>query len=560
MVNIPGYQVISKIYEGSKTIIYSGIRLNDGISVLLKFLKSEFPDLEDIAKLKKEYELNEQINSNNIVKTYNIEYYEKMPVLILEYFEGNSLDKLLNTSKKLNLMDFLKIAIEISQGLIDIHNSNIIHKTIIPNHIIVNMQDKIAKLTGFENSSLFLEEVNTIDKIMELETIVNYISPEQTGRMNSPIDYRTDFYSLGVVFYEMLTGFLPCSAEDNLGIIHCHLAVQPISPYENDSNIPQAVSDIVMKLMEKMPQNRYQSAFSLKSDLEKCKESLESTGFIEYFKIGERDILDVFQIPDKLYGREHEIKILKSAFQRISVYSKETIMISGYSGVGKSELVNKFRNSIKNQPGYFISGKFDQFGHDIPYSALIYSFNDLIKQILSENKEQVEKWKNKLLNALGANGQIIIDVIPEVEKIIGIQEQAIEVSPEQTKNRFIKVFKDFVKTFCELEHPLVIFWDDLQWADLSSLKLMESLMSDVDIKNVLFIGAYRYNEVDETHPLRLILNNIQKNNVLVNTIFLKPLKLNYVQQLISETFHCDFKESISLAKLGLEKTGGNPFF
>jgi diguanylate cyclase (GGDEF)-like protein len=559
MVNIPGYQIGSKIYEGSKTIIYNGIRLKDGVSVLLKFLYTEYPDLNDLDKLKKQYMINQRIHSNNIIKIYSIEYYEKAPILILEYFEGDSLNNILKASKKLKLMDFLEIAIEISQGLIDIHNNNIIHKTIIPSHIIVNMKNKIAKLTGFENSTLFSEEINSLDKITELETILNYISPEQTGRINGSIDYRTDFYSLGVVFYEMLTGFLPFNAEDNSGMIHCHLAVHPTSPFEKDSNIPQVISDIVMKLMEKMPDNRYQSAISLKWDLEKCKKLLESTGSIANFKIAERDISDVFEIPDKIYGREQEINLLKSAFEQINMTQKEIIMISGYSGVGKSELVNKFRASIKNQPGYFVSGKFDQFCHDIP-SALIYSFNDLIKQILSENKEQVEIWKNKLLNALGSNGQVIIDVVPEVEKLIGKQKQAIEVSPQETKNRFYKVFKDFVKTFCELEHPLTIFWDDLQWADLSSLKLMETLISDFEIRNILFIGAYRYNEVNELHPLRLTINNIQNNNILINTIFLKPLKSIYIQQFISDTFHCNTAEAISLSEISMEKTDGNPFF
>lgn len=559
MVNIPGYQIGSKIYEGNKTIIYNGIRLNDGISVLLKFLYADYPDLNDIDKLKKQYILNQQIHSNNIIKIYSIEYYEKTPILILEYFGGESLNNIFNSSKKIKLIDFLEIAVEISQGLIDIHNNNIIHKTIIPSHIIVNMKDKIAKLTGFENSTLFSEGINSLDKITELETMLNYISPEQTGRMNSSIDYRTDFYSLGVVFYELLTGFLPFKAEDNSGMIHCHLAVKPIAPVEMDSNIPQAISDIIMKLMEKMPDNRYQSAVSLKWDLEKCKNLLEITGSISNFEIAKRDISSVFEIPDKLYGRDQEIKLLKSAFKQINLTQKEIIMISGYSGVGKSELVNKFKTSIKNQPGYFISGKFDQFCNDIP-SALIYSFNDLIRQILSENKEQVESWKRKLLNALGANGQVIIDIVPEVEKLIGKQKQAIEVSPQETKNRFYKVFKDFVKTFCELEHPLIIFWDDLQWADLSSLKLMETLISDFEIKNILFIGAYRYNEVDELHPLRLTINTIQNNNILVNTIFLKPLKSVYITQFISDTFHCNVEEAAALSKISMKKTDGNPFF
>ncbi|WP_160689285.1 diguanylate cyclase [Clostridium sp. C2-6-12] len=559
MVNIPGYQINSKIYEGNKTIIYNGIRLNDGVSVLLKFLYAEYPDLNDIDKVKKQYILNQQIQSKNIVKIYNIEYYEKTPVLILEYFDGVSLNNILNTFEKMKPMDFLKIAIELSQGLIDIHYNNIIHKTIIPSHIIVNKKNNIVKFTGFENSTLFSNKINILDKITDLESIIGYISPEQTGRMNSSIDYRTDFYSLGVVFYEMLTGSLPFDAEDNLGMIHCHLAVHPISPFEKDPNIPQVISNIIMKLMEKMPDNRYQSAVSLKWDLEKCKNLLEGTGSITNFKIAERDISDVFEIPDKLYGREQEIKLLKSAFKQINITQKETILISGYSGVGKSELVNKFKTSIKNKPSYFISGKFDQFYHDIP-SALIYSFSDLINQILSENKEQIKNWRNKLLNSLGSNGQVIIDVVPQVEKLIGKQKQALELSPQETKNRFYKVFKDFVKTFCESDHPLVIFWDDLQWADLSSLKLMETLISDFEIKNILFIGAYRYNEVDELHPLRLTINNIQNNNVLVNTIFLKPLKAVYIQQFISETFHCNINEVISLSEITMKKTDGNPFF
>jgi len=560
MVHIPCYNVVQKIYEGKKTIIYSGVRLNDGIPVLLKLLYAEYPNLYDVARLKKEYELNQRIHSNNVVKIYSIEHYEKTPVLILEDFGGESLQKILNISKKFNLIDFFKIAIKLSQALLDIYNSNIIHKAINPNNIIINMENGIIKLTNFGSASLFSKEINTIDTMMELETTLDYISPEQTGRMNRAIDYRTDFYSLGVLFYKMLTGFLPFNAKDKLGIIHCHLAVQPISPYEIDAAIPKVISDIVMKLMEKMADNRYQSALGLKWDLQKCMDALETAGLIANFKIGQRDISDVFEIPDKLYGRDQEITALKSAFQRINGNTKEAIMVTGYSGIGKSQLVNTIRSSIKKQPGYFISGKFDQFEHDIPYSALIYSFKDLVHQILSENKERVETWKQKLLDALGSNSQIIINVIPEVEKIIGKQQEVIEVPAEETKNRFFKVFKDFVRTFCELQHPLVIFWDDLQWADLSSLKLIEVLMSDFEINNILLIGAYRDNEVYEMHPLRLTLSNIQKENVIVNTIFLKPLDLIYIKQLVAETFHCDLEESNSLAELSQQKTEGNPFF
>lgn len=560
MIHIPCYNVEKKIYEGKKTIIYSGIRLSDGIPVLLKLLYAEYPNLYDVEKLKAEYKLSKKIHSNNVVKIYSIENYEKTPVLILEDFGGESLHKILNTFKKFNLMDFLEIAIKLSQALIDIYNSNIIHKAINPNNIIINIENGIVKLTDFGTSSFFSKEVNTMNRMTELENSLDYISPEQTGRMNRVIDYRTDFYSLGILFYKMLIGFLPFQAKDKLGIIHCHLAVKPMSPYEIDPQIPKAISDIVMKLMEKMPENRYQSAMGLKFDLQKCVDALKKTGSIVNFQIGQRDISDTFKIPDKLYGREKEIKELKSAFQRIGTNLKEAIMITGYSGSGKSQLVSKIRSSLKKQSGYFISGKFDQFEHDIPYSALVYSFRDLVHQILSENKERVEVWKKKLLDSLGSNGQIIINVIPEIERIIGKQPEVIEVSAEETKNRFFKVFKDFIRTFCELHHPLIIFLDDLQWADLPSLKLIEVLMSDSEIRNMLLIGTYRDNEVCEMHPLKLLLNNIQKKNVTINTIFLRPLKLIYINQLVAETFHCDLKKSHSLAELSQQKTEGNPFF
>ncbi|NMM61768.1 diguanylate cyclase [Clostridium sp. P21] len=560
MINIAGYELEKKIYEGNKTIIYSGIRLNDGMPVLLKFLCAEYPNLCDVIKLKNEYELNEKIHSDNIIKIYSMENYEKIPSLVLENFHGRFLREILNKFKRFNLMNFLMIAIKLAQALIDAHNSNIIHKAINPDNIIINMKTKTVKLTGFESASFFSQELSDVNAMNDLENTLEYISPEQTGKTKSKIDYRTDFYSLGIIFYEMLTGFLPFQANDKLSMVHCHLAVQPVPPYENNTDIPKVISDIVMKLIEKMPEKRYQSAIGLKRDLQKCNELFENTGSVAYFKIGEKDFSEAFKIPDKLYGREKEIKILKAAFQRINKNPMEIVMITGYSGVGKSQLVNMVQGSVKEQFGYFISGKFDQFEHDIPYSALIHSFKDLVQQILGEDREQIELWKNKLLASLGLNGQVIINVIPEVEFIIGKQPKVIEVSPEEAKNRFLKVFKDFVRTFCEAQHPLIIFLDDLQWADLSCLKLIELLIDDSQINNLLFIGAYRDNEVHENHPLKLTLDKIKSKNILVNTIFLKPLELINVQHLITETFHCDLKEAKLLAELSHQKTEGNPFF
>ena len=269
MFRVPGYEVWQKIYEGQKIVIYNGIRLNDGVPVFLNFLISEYPDLSDVTKLKNEYELNQKIHSDNVIEVYNMENYEKTPVLILEDFGGETLFEILDKNKKFSLMDFLDIAIQLSQALIDIYDSKIIHKVICPNNIMINMESKIVKLVDFANASFFSQEQYTIDIPADWKNMINFISPEQTGRMNGKIDYRTDFYSLGITFYQMLTGSLPFKADDTLGLIHCHLAIQPIYPHESNSDIPKAISNIVMKLVEKMPENRYQSAICLKLDLEK---------------------------------------------------------------------------------------------------------------------------------------------------------------------------------------------------------------------------------------------------------------------------------------------------
>jgi len=481
MIKVSGYEVKEKVYEGKINVLYRGIKLEDQTSVLFKFIASNYPDLSDISILHHEYEVNQMINSTNIVKIYSIEEYDKTPILILEDFFGESLASRLNSVKKIQLLEFLSTGIKLSQAINDIHSANIIHKDINPKNIIVNMEKGIVKITDFGISTLLSKELKNIGKVEYMEGTINYISPEQTGRMNRPLDYRTDFYSLGITFYEMLTGFLPFQAVDELGLIHCHLAMTPMSPHEVDQKIPKVVSDIVMKLIEKMAENRYQSMLVLKSDLKKCIELIQKNGSIEYFNIGENDISDRFQIPEKLYGRETEIQVLLSSFERISNGAKETLMVTGYSGVGKSVLVNEINKPSIKKLGHFIFGKFDQYQRNLPYSALIQSLNGLVQQLLAESEDQLKEWKDKLLNVLKMNGQVIIEIIPEVEKIIGKQPAVIELPSVENKNRFNMVIQNFVAAFCTKEHPLVVFLDDLQWADLATLRLLEVLMKDEQI-------------------------------------------------------------------------------
>jgi len=560
MIHISGYNIAEKFHEGKKVILYKGTRISDGKKVLLKFLGEEYPDLSDIARLKHEYEVSQKINSTLVVQIYALEQFERTPVLVLEDFGGESLQNIIKGHKKLTLMNFLQLSIQLTEALSDIYNSNVIHKDLNPNNIIVNIETGITKITDFGIATLLSSERSKISGLQLLEGTLHYMSPEQTGRTSRPVDYRTDFYSLGVTFYQMITGSLPFKAVDELGLIHCHLAVEPVPPHKVNKEIPQVISDIILKLMEKMAENRYQSTLGLKSDLIKCMNQLQTKGFIEYFKIGKDDHSDRLQIPEKLYGREKELEIIQSSFSKICKGKKEVIMVKGYSGAGKSMLINEIRNTIARKKGYFISGKFDQYQHDIPYSALAQAFRQLVQQLLTANKEQILHWQKELLHVLGTNGKILITVIPEIEKIIGPQPDVIELPAEEAKNRFHLVFQNFVKIFCSAKNPLVVFLDDLQWADLSTLTLIEVLIHDMEIKHLLFISAYRENEVHELHPLMLILKNIEQEKIPLSIIFLTPMALPHITQLLSDTFSCSAEEVSSLAELSLEKTEGNPFF
>ncbi|WP_375496134.1 AAA family ATPase [uncultured Nostoc sp.] len=454
-------------------------------------------------------------------------------------------------------MEFLEIAIALCNTLDVLYRERIIHKDIKPANILINPETKQVKLIDFSIASLLPRETQTLINPNVLEGTLAYISPEQTGRMNRGIDYRTDFYSLGVTFYELLTGVLPFQSNDPMELVHCHIAKQPPSVIRDE--IPQVLSDIVMKLMAKNAEDRYQSALGLKFDLENCLHQLQSTGIIKGFEIGKRDVCDRFIIPDKLYGRKIEVENLLQAFERVSLGATEMMLVAGFSGIGKTAVVNEVHKPIVQQRGYFIKGKYDQFQRNIPFSAFVQAFRDLMGQLLTESDVQIQQWKSNILEAVGENGQVIIEVIPELSRIIGIQPAVPELSGTAAQNRFNSIFQKFISVFTTKKHPLVMFLDDLQWADSASFKLVELLMGE-DSGYLLLIGAYRDNEVSPIHPLMMTLEEMHKVGAVINSITLQVLSENTLNRLVADTLNCIHDLAIPLTQLIYQKTQGNPFF
>ncbi len=594
MISLPGIAIKAKIYESANSLVYRGIRQDDNTPVILKVLKQDYPTPAELTRYKQEYEITRSLNIDGVVKVYSQQDYQRTLVIILEDFGGESLAKLVNELEEevpMPLSKFLSLAIEITEILGRMHSSNVIHKDINPSNIVLNPETGIVKLIDFGIATRLSRTNPTFRNPNVLEGTLAYISPEQTGRMNRFLDYRTDFYSLGVTFYELLTRKLPFTTTDAMELVHCHIAKEPLPPSTINPAIPQTVSSIVMKLMAKNAEQRYQSAWGIKADLEECLQQLETSRQIADFPLGTQDIPDKFQIPQKLYGREREVETLLTAFERVAgkqggwgageaegaggaggageekehliTTSKsqiEMMLVVGYSGIGKSALVQEIYKPITQRRGYFIWGKFDQFQRNVPYSAVVSSFQELAQQLLSESKAQLQHWRDKLLAALGANGQVIIDVIPEVELIIGKQPAVPEVGPTESQNRFNRVFQSFIRVFCSQEHPLIIFLDDLQWVDSPTLKLIELMMTDRETQYLFLIGAYRDNEVESSHQLMMTIERLRREGATINQMTLAPLAPEAIAQLIADILYSDATSVQPFAELVLRKTGGNPFF
>ncbi len=555
-----GFEAETKIHIGSDVEIYRGRSTADGQPVIIKYIPVSDELSHSIINIKNEYEIINYLDSNAISRIFRFQREQKGFVLVLEDIGGVSLKDYIQI-KPFNLETYLKICIRLADILSEIHKKKVIHKDIKSDNIIFNEESSECRFIDFGISTRLSKEETSASPLGILEGSLQYISPEQTGRMNRALDYRTDFYSLGVTFYELFTGKLPFESEDPLELIHYHLAKNPASPAEINSNIPEQISKIILKLMEKTAEDRYQTAFGLKYDLEKCLEQLQKNSAVFSFALGEKDISDEFRIPQKLYGRDKDIENLLNEFKTV-LHSGQTsaILIGGYSGAGKSSLIREINKPITEFKGYFLTGKYDQYNRNMPFSAIIQIFSSMVKIILADTPEEIAKWKIRIQSAVGKNGKVVTDVIPELEFIIGQQPELPELGPAEEANRFNLVFQKFVSVLASKERPIAIFLDDLQWADSASLGFIKILLTEPTVKSIFLIFAYRDNETDDSHPFIIMLDELRKENIKPEKITLKSLSQDHIQELLSDTLRTESESVIEFAKIVTAKTGGNPFF
>lgn len=527
--------------------------------VLVVLARNPHPDAAGINRLIHEYELKDYLDSAWALRPLRLELDHGRTQLLLEFAPVEPLRRLID--KPIDTETFLRVAIALSAAIGRLHEQGLIHKDIKPANVVVDRETSDIRLTGFGIASRLHRERTTPEPPEFIAGTFAYMAPEQTGRMNRSIDSRSDLYSLGVMFYEMLTGQLPFSATSPTEWIHSHLARMPIAPKDRMPGIPAPISAIVMKLLAKTPEERYQTAAGVANDLRVCLADWLARSSVKEFSLGEFDRPDRLVVAERLYGREREINIMLASFDRIAAGgAPELVLVSGYPGVGKSAIVNELHKILVQPRGLFAAGKFDQLKRDIPYATLAQAFQTLVRAVLAKPDAELGQWREELRRALGTDGSLIAQLVTELTLVIGAQPPVPELSPQEEKARFHAVFRRFIGVFARAEHPLALFLDDLQWVDAATLELIEHLLSRPDVRHLLLIGAYRDNEVDPAHLLMRRIDAMRRAGLRVPELNLQPLTGKDLTRLIGDSMRCAVEDAMPLAELIHTKTGGNPFF
>jgi PAS domain S-box-containing protein len=558
MRNIPGYTISAVVCETDDLVVYQATRVLDDLPVLLKVPVSPSPSPSLLRRLEHEFELVQNPDAKGIVRALGLERHPGSIVLVLEGGSTRTLASLVGFP--MDISTFLRIALGLTEALAELHHQGLVHRDLKPEHVLLDQTGQV-RLTGLGFASRCPRERQALLPPEIIPCSLAYMAPEQTGRMNRSTDSRSDLYALGVIFYQLLTRELPFSAGDPMEWVHCHIARQAVPPAHRVPEIPEPLSKIVMKLLAKTAEERFQTASGLKADLRQCLGEWESKDRIGAFPLGRHDASDRLKIPEKLYGRESEIRALLAAFDRV-VTSGEAglVLVSGYSGIGKSSVVQELHKALVSPRGFFAAGKFDQYGGDIPFATLVQALQSLIRQILCKSKTELGRWRDALEKSLSPNAEVIINLIPEVEIIIGKQPSVPALPPQEGQNRFQMVLRRFIGVFATPEHPLALFLDDLQWVDGATLELLKHLTTESEVRCLLLVGAYRSNEVTPSHPLMRTLETIREAGARMEEIVLAPLSINDVGNLIADSLHGEREPTQPLIQLVHEKTGGNPFF
>ncbi|HET6279654.1 MAG TPA: AAA family ATPase [Polyangia bacterium] len=554
-----GYEVEQQVHEGHRTIVYDGVRQRDGAPVVIKCLKNEYPTPDEIARLRNEYEITRLIKHRFVVTPIEDRTDGDHHYLVFGRFDGLPLASL-SAPDAPDLGKTLSLALLLLEGLGAIHQEGIVHKNLNPTNILITADETAIQIIDFGIASRIGVETQDVVSPDALEGSLGYISPEQTGRMNRPVDYRSDFYAIGAILFERLVGAPVFEPRDPLALVYDHIARRPVFPEAKLHLLPESLRAIVLKLLAKTPEDRYQSTGGITADLRRCLHELRETGQISGFSPGKNDASDRFQLPHRLYGRQRETERIMAAFDRASAGEKRLLMVSGPSGIGKSALVQEVQKPIAATRGYFVSGKCEALNRNIPHAVFAQAFRDLVRQLNTESPESLGRWRQSIADALGPNGQVILDVVPELESIIGPQAPVSPLDPEDSQLRFSETFCRFVRVFCQFGHPLVLFIDDLHWIDTAGLRLLRAILLDTQIAHLLVVCSYRDDEAGGAHPMMRLVDDVSQAGNQVETIPVTPLDKVDVTQLISDVLGSQPQEVAALGDVVCERCDGNPFF